>query len=227
MKRKIIAEMVNYGLMTPTVDFCLGYKSNGTIQQIPLVELNKQIGFTFTPSLIVLNPELKLVIERDAKTHENGEGNQSLVRQYSRFINNPAVLDKVYIADAASVGLGLFSRQGFKRGDFVGEYTGVVVPRYKAAATNIYIYAYHPAGSSLKDYGALELDAKFVGGHIRFANDSKRPNVDGMFMSFDGLWRIIFVANRSIQPDEQLMIDYGTEYWEKYKKLEGITRLDF
>jgi SET domain-containing protein len=121
------------------------------------------------------------------------------------------------------VGSGLFLQQRLSRGALVGEYTGVVRDTRTIHYSNPYLSSY----ASVLPYCKLTIDALHMGSLMRFINHSSQPNVEWLEV-FDGemsvplrvlsshlprSYRLAVVATRDIQVGEQLLVDYGPDYW--------------
>ncbi len=121
---------------------------------------------------------------------------------------NPAV-DVRFISD--EIGHGVFMKQILKRGQFVGEYTGIVRRNLKVyfAPLNNYCYEYPIPDAIGKSH---VIDAT-CGNFTRFINHSSKPNLKPHYAFFDGFYHLIFLALRDIGVGEQLSYDYGPHYW--------------
>lgn len=119
----------------------------------------------------------------------------------------------VYIAKAGdAIGHGLYAERALRAGELIGEYSGVLTRDWaadveKPADFNPYLLRY-PFEC------ALAIDARKKGGVARFINHSaKKANVGRVYVLQGGLLRVVFVANRRIPKDAQLLLDYGKRYW--------------
>lgn len=148
----------------------------------------------------------------------------------------------VYIAEAAGMGLGLFAAGELPKGTMIGEYSGIVraavefrlpdgpeagddadpgeTPE-RGGETGIdepedarqfptdYAWGYPECLPGLE----FEIDAAEAGNELRFVNHSFRPNLTVEHTVLDSRWAVFFIASRRIRPGEQLLADYGEEYW--------------
>ncbi len=117
-----------------------------------------------------------------------------------------------------SVGWGLYTSCPIKAGAFIGEYTGVVRPirnrsghvlEYGGFSTD-YAWGY-PAGLS-EDF-QYEMDALKEGNELRFANHSFEPNCAVDHFPWENRWVIFFRSLRDMGEGDQILIDYGEDYW--------------
>ena len=111
------------------------------------------------------------------------------------------------------VGWGVFARQAIKKGELIGEYTGVVT---KMGLGNAYTMFYAP------EFPELIIDATHFGNEMRFINHDSDPNCWFYFSHCEeGLPHRIFVATRDIEVGEQILTNYGEQYWgdQQPKKL--------
>ncbi len=126
-------------------------------------------------------------------------------------------ISSVYISHvSAEVGLGVYARKNFKKGDFVGEYTGKVV---KTTRDSTYTWSYPPGGGTVlgKQYS---LDGGEQGNELRFANHSEDPNLEMKFVFQGTTWHVIYIACKEIKKGTQLLTNYGPNYWKYRNKVD-------
>ncbi|PIE04527.1 MAG: SET domain-containing protein-lysine N-methyltransferase [Spirochaetales bacterium] len=159
--------------------------------------------------------------ERDVRRtpyyRRNKDEFELLALRYSSFLDNPEKLPELEVRTIGGLlGRGLFSLNAVPAGNLVGEYTGIVQPARKGRALK--------DGGFSSDYSwgfpkvsfpgrALEIDARLAGGPLRFVNHGINPNTEVEHFVSDGRWRIVFTAVKSIQPGDELTVDYGPAYW--------------
>ena len=112
------------------------------------------------------------------------------------------------------VGYGVSADQDFKSGDFLMEYTGVVV---KESSDTTFTWSYPPGGGNLRGT-KYSLDGRTCGNEGRFVNHSDEPNVETKFVFQDNSWHLIYVAKKEIKTGEQLFVNYGSGYWTTREK---------
>ena len=109
----------------------------------------------------------------------------------------------------SKTGFGLFAMEPLRRGDFVIEYTGKIIPT-KVADENPNRYLF-------------EINKKWtIDGHTRkniarYINCSCRPNCEPDIKK----GRVLIFAKRVIKIGEELTCDYGEEYFNDYLKKPG------
>jgi SET domain-containing protein len=109
-----------------------------------------------------------------------------------------------------AVGFGVFANQRIPKGTFLGNYVGEVIP-YDAVGNNNYLFGMVP---EVEDFhSGLVVDAHKYGNHTRFINHSSRPNVKAYTIELDRRAETYFEALRDIESGEQLLFDYGPDYW--------------
>ncbi|RHZ67790.1 hypothetical protein Glove_299g32 [Diversispora epigaea] len=115
---------------------------------------------------------------------------------------------------------GMFAGREFNKGDVLGVYAGIIT---LAVADNEYAWEFNYIVDVKDDNGEkiyVCVNAKNTGNYLRFANhlDSER-NGDQIYIVYDDIWYILYIAQEHIKPHEQIYVYYGSEYWvnrEKY-----------
>ena len=122
------------------------------------------------------------------------------------------VLPKVFIRFInENIGHGAFLEERLKKGEFAGEYTGLV-------RENEHTY-FAPLNNYLMEYPVNDrLGRSFVvdathGNICRFYNHSTKPNLQIQYAYLDGFYHVILLTLRSVKKGEQLTYDYGSNYW--------------
>jgi SET domain-containing protein len=112
----------------------------------------------------------------------------------------------VYIAKVSDVvGYGAFAGEDIEIGQMIGEYTGFARAWRKSDSTNTYLFHY------VKD---AVIDARKRGNFSRFINHSaKNANARYMRVMVDDVEHTILLAEKDIRKDEQILFNYGEEYW--------------
>jgi len=60
---------------------------------------------------------------------------------------------------------------------------------------------------------------------LRYVNHNNLYNLDVEHTIHNDQWLIFFIAKRDIDPDEQLFVSYGDEYWSGgFRQLEEIEK---
>lgn len=114
-----------------------------------------------------------------------------------------------FISD--EVGHGVFAEEAIQKGAFVGEYVGVVRENIRIyfAPLNNYCYEYPVPDSIGRSY---VIDAT-KGNFTRFINHSFSPNLEPVYAFYDGFYHLIFLSLKEIKKGEQLLYNYGRNYW--------------
>lgn len=138
--------------------------------------------------------------------------NKWMSNLYARDVRNkkhaPVCIKKVN----PLVGHGVFAKETIPSLSYVGEYTGMLRKRRgKKDKGNDYIFGY-----MVGFFGTpFIIDAKDMGNFTRFLNHSFNANVSSRGIVVDGVYHVIFFANKLIKKGEQLTYDYGPTYWNK------------
>jgi hypothetical protein len=110
------------------------------------------------------------------------------------------------------VGYGVFAGTDLEPGDWVGEYIGLARHRGKADKGNKYLYKYALFSA---------IDARDLGNYTRWINHSKlHPNATDDFVFVNGYWHVVLVATAPIRKDQQVLFDYGDDYWKNETAIE-------
>jgi hypothetical protein len=108
-------------------------------------------------------------------------------------------------------GLGLFATQPFTRGDFIIEYTGELISTEEADRRGgKYLFVVSDTQT---------IDGKGRNNVARYINHSCAPNAEAE-LDEDEL-RIRIYAKKKILPGEEILYDYGKEYWDEHIKPHG------
>lgn len=193
-------EMINYWDIKrgkPLLDCCIWVmESSGKIEAKSVKDLYELTQICFLPYLLFSDKSYLSCV----KYSFDRETDFNQIQQQ---------LDQCYLKKISDhVGWGLFARHSLEKGQVLGEYVGVVLPREQG-------------GSYCMDYGEIEnevmdVDAKYFGNHTRFINHSENANVDALgysdYKDFKSM-RILVVANKPINQHQQVLIHYGNQYW--------------
>ena len=118
------------------------------------------------------------------------------------------VLPKGHILEGQK---GLFATKAFSQYDVIGDYTGVIRNKDSPDSDNRYLF-------NLVD--DLVIDARDYGNELRFINSnmniSDEPNVTSTVSYIDGLPRVLYICTNDIEVGEEMVIDYGDDYNEKF-----------
>ncbi len=164
-------------------------------------------------------PLLSMRLDQSDYYKTNEEEFKALSRVYSDSIEN-SNMAPVYIKKVDdNIGFGVFVAEDIPKGDFIGEYAGVVQVSGKDSGRKMEDGGYESDFSwyyldGIKDSTALEISGRLEGNEMRFINHGIGPNLDVEHTLHNGQWVIFFKAKVDIKKDTQLLISYGEEYWE-------------
>lgn len=128
-----------------------------------------------------------------------------------------------YIND--TVGFGAFADAPIKELDSVGEYTGYLCVEQEFDQEVDSTYSIDVGSFYTDELGSqLYVDAKKSGNFMRFMNHSYEPNVHSLsvYNPVDGVWHVMMYASQYIPKDSQLLINYGSGFWES----QGVEPVD-
>jgi SET domain len=120
------------------------------------------------------------------------------------------------VADVAigrsKAGNGLFAVSDLRPGQFVGEYTGVAEESVSRHWNNPYTFQFRSGGV---------MNAENYGNEMRFINHSERnANLQPVHIDVDGHEHIALIVNKPIHAGNELLYNYGKNYWTHLKPIE-------
>ena len=116
-----------------------------------------------------------------------------------------------YVVKRSIAGLGLFATIPFKRGDFIIEYTGELISTEEADRRGgQYLFVVSDTKT---------IDGKGRSNTARYVNHSCIPNAEAE-LDEDEL-RVRIYAKKKITPGEEILYDYGKEFWNEHIKPYG------
>jgi len=136
---------------------------------------------------------------------------RELGKRYIDLINS-AYLSEVFICDLGkTLGYGLFAAETIEKGEYVGEYTGLVRKNNQRYFVPINDYCYiYPI---IDKMGCNYVIDGTEGNLTRFINHSYAPNLKPTFAYNAGYFHLIFLSIKKIKKGEQLCYNYGRHYW--------------
>lgn len=109
----------------------------------------------------------------------------------------------------SSAGLGLFAGEGIPKGACIIEYKGRVISKEEEYTSNSkYLFEIH---------SRLTIDGKPKWNKAGYINHSCRPNAEPEIRNN----RVFIMAKRTIKPGEEILYDYGKEYFNDHIKPYG------
>ena len=131
---------------------------------------------------------------------------------YKHKIENGFSKQVVVAPSHPKVGLGLFTSEAIRSGEYVIEYTGEVERyRFLRLRRNDYLGEYTVGAHYPVRF---VINAEESGNASRYINHSDTPNLRCITVIVSGLLRVIFLALCDIQIGQELTFDYGEAYWK-------------
>ncbi|CAD8168705.1 unnamed protein product [Paramecium octaurelia] len=168
--------------------------------------------------IVTINPndileETNLLTE-ELKQIDKQEELEKKLKQESK---NQKQKNKLYVAPSHIHKYGLFTKQDFKKGDFVIEYTGEVI---RNALADYRELTYNEQGFGdcymFRASKTKVIDATFKGSEARFLNHSCQPNCDSLLLDE----KILIYARKDILVGEELTYDYQFEIEAESQKIQ-------
>ena len=110
---------------------------------------------------------------------------------------------------------GLYATRKWQRFDVLGEYTGLVVGQ---GVFGHYVACLEDGDRALEK--TLGIDAETCGNELRFINShiniAFAPNATLRVVYVAGLPHVVIVCTADIEPDEEILLDYGAAYNAAY-----------
>ena len=110
---------------------------------------------------------------------------------------------------------GVFAQKGFRQYDILGQYTGNLVrsdlsKEYKGSLYTAFLCE------------SYDINADRSGNETRFINDyrdiQEKPNVALRTGIVNKKPVVLFICCNDISPGDEILTDYGTQYWESLRK---------
>jgi hypothetical protein len=114
---------------------------------------------------------------------------------------------------------GVIARERIENGEPIGFYTGVLQMDTETDEGAVSPYCFTvPASDMDKNWQKdLKIDARERGNELRFINDPRglpgEANCRSLVVRWKGLPHILFVASKPINPGQELLLNYGEDYW--------------
>jgi SET domain-containing protein len=109
------------------------------------------------------------------------------------------------------IGDGVFATRRFRPGDWIGLYSGLVRKRRWFEKLNPYCFEFTLISGEPTPW---TIDALSEGGIVRFINHgSDQANCKTALATLESMSYVILIAKTEIEPGDQLLYDYGKDYW--------------
>lgn len=202
-------------------------EKEGTERVLSKKELESELHFTYIPQLDFMEWSIFLKLtSKTAKFHKKGLLDHEQIWLGTYFQKEIASLELPSIRLKwidSTIGWGIFAEKNLPEMYFVGEYAGLIRKRKKADVKNAYCFEYEIARGESTRY---TIDALDQGSMTRFINHSEKPNLACTLATVNALSHVIFYTARPIKKGEQLIYNYGENYWKRRslpKKLETLS----
>jgi hypothetical protein len=176
-------------------------------------EFEALVGAAFIPTLDFESfSVLQDIVERTKKMHKKGEllrERRWLGKLFRKEVESLFFPDVVVRWIDDSIGWGVFAGKAFKEMEYITEYSGKV--RKYERRDNKNTYTLHYITSYI-------IDAQNQGGFGRFINHSSQPNLLLTLATVDSIEHAILITTRAIEKGEQIVYNYGPDYWRHRKK---------
>ena len=123
------------------------------------------------------------------------------------------IIRRLGVVSGVDCGLGLFALVPIPSGTFLCEYTGLVVCNPPPERDD-YAFALPVCDPDVR------ISAKRFGNICRLLNHSDHPNVALQTVELDGVLHLVAMTSAEVQPDEQLTVDYGPQYWRAHGRIK-------
>lgn len=210
-------EMVNLlGLQKNKVFRVLKKGGNGVVE-MDVCEYEKFFHTKYMSSLRVISYQdfCKIVKKcpKQVKVGKVGASMRDLFESHKEKIKNGYVCESTIKWIDERTGYGLFTDRPINKGEFVGEYAGLLLIRQiLSRIRGDYCMRYPKLSFGLSYY---TLDAEKMGNEVRFINHDYVPNLQPMSALENGFCHCVLIALRDIKAGEQLTYDYGEDYWSR------------
>lgn len=166
----------------------------------------------------IINSELRKCDLRNSIYYtDNYKEFRKLEKKYGEKLKNYYYVPLYVKKTDDETGYGLFVSESLKKGDLIGQYTGVVqeASDYNDSGEDIssgteFAWDYP---DEIPGLPALEINAVTAGSLLRFVNHSFTPNLRVEHAVIGNEWMIFFVLDINVKSDTQLFCDYGNDYW--------------
>ncbi len=143
------------------------------------------------------------------------DAEKSVVDNYYRLLKQKYEAPWYLKYISKKVGYGIYAAADIEKGQLIGEYAGIIYDEqtYKRVPRNANYCWNLPPPSRIKNAKYYYVDSIHYCNFTRFINHSYRPNVVPVHIFTSEGPRMLYVAARDIEKDEQILVNYGQGYW--------------
>ena len=202
------------GLQNPRT-FRVQKKGESEVVELGISDYEQFFGLKYLASIRVVSYRdfCKIVKKCPGKVKNGvmGETIRSLFETWREKIKRGYVCESTIKWIDERRGYGLYTDRAINKGEFVGEYIGLLLlRRIFSQIEGDYCMRYPKLSHTLSYY---TIDAEKMGNEIRFINHDYVPNLQACTALENGIGHCVFTALRDIDAGEQLTYDYGEDYW--------------
>lgn len=193
----------------------LQIEKEGVRKKVSIEDFENLTQVSFIPYLDFENFSLFFKVQKNVqkllKKKEIPPEQLWLGSYYRSEILNPPLPDVVLRWIDPQIGWGVFAGKDFKKREYISEYGGKLRKKGRLDSKNAYCFEYIIAPGI---YTSYTIDAREQGGIGRYINHSAKPNLLTTLATVDEINHVIFIAKEPIPKGEQLLYDYGADYWK-------------
>lgn len=194
-----------------------GYKPVGPVnQKFKTVhekrKLFKDVNCQYSHTLEIAYPQIDQLSAKDSDLYRlDNNYYDNHAKRYARQMEaqHHAPMYLKWISNV--VGYGIFAAHDIKKGDLIGEYSGVL-RAIKESGDNLDYAWYYTFDAP--DGVKLVVDGKDKGNELRFINHADHPNTRRVdVLCKDNRFHLAYIADRDIPKDTELTVSYGDGYF--------------
>ena len=152
---------------------------------------------------------LKQEVQESDYYNEKPQQFDQRTAQWGQKIKDGAIAPLYIACINKKIGNGAFADSDIKEGEFIGTYTGKIYDTFHMPYKESALY-----GWALPNI--LGVDGYKQGNELRFVNHSYEPNVTIKYVPVNDQWHVVYIAKRPIVRNEQLLVNYGPNYWRAH-----------
>jgi hypothetical protein len=179
-------------------------------------DLLEWFGIEFLPSVIE-EPELTAILDAHTVSEDEDYHQSRKATVYDIF--GPLIASsggenehRYYISKSGDKGHGVYANEFMPKYTLIGVYTGI---RTSTSEDTTYEWNYLSTPIVDDEELPIGLDGREAGNMLRFINDGKNLNIRMVSVAWNNRWYTIYSASKDIHVGEELMVSYGSGYWEE------------